>query len=155
MQFSTREDIEAPIQKVWEAVTDFHGFEQAARRRGAEVRREDPAGGPGAGTLWNVDFEFRGKPRAVEARITGHDAPESLRVDSVSGGLEGLVAVNLQPLSPRRTRLEITIDLKPGSLSARLLVQSLKFARASLNKRFENRVDDLARSIERQSVQAG
>jgi uncharacterized protein YndB with AHSA1/START domain len=151
MQFSTCEDIDAPIGKVWGAVTDFDSFEHGARRRGAEVRRTDSGGtggAEGAGAAWTVDFEFRGKPRRVEARVTAFEAPGHLRVDSVSGGLEGMLEVTLTSLSPRRTRMDISLELTPGSLSARLLVQSLKFARASLNRRFENRVEDFARGIE-------
>ena len=41
MKLSTREDIEAPIGTVFDAVTDFDGFERQLLRRGVDVTRDD------------------------------------------------------------------------------------------------------------------
>jgi len=148
MKFSTREDIEAPIAYVFQSVSDFDGFERQALRRGAEVTRLDTLGKPGLGSEWQLRFPFRGKRRDVDARITGFDAPNSYRADTRSGGIDGRVTVDLLPLSPRRTRLQVSLDLTPQSLSARLLVQSLKFAKSNLNKRFSSRVWKFAQEVE-------
>ncbi|MCG6902101.1 MAG: SRPBCC family protein [Rhodobacter sp.] len=148
MRFSTREDIEAPIDHVFGAISDFEGFERQALRRGAEVQRQDTYGKPGVGSQWQLRFPFRGKQRDVEARMTEYDAPNGFRAETESGGIEGKVALDLVALSPRRTRLQVSIDLKPRSLSARLLIQSLKFARSILTKRFSNRIWQMAQDIE-------
>ena len=155
MRFSTREDIEAPIEKVFAAVSDFDGFERQALRRGAEVTRQDTAGKPGIGSEWHLKFPFRGKEREVEARISEFEAPNGLRIDSRGGGLDGQIAIDLLALSPGRTRMHVAVDLKPQSLSARLLVQSLKFAKGNLNKRFSNRVWNFAQDIEDRHRSAG
>ncbi len=155
MNFSTREDIEAPIQSVWTAVTDFEHFERQAMRRGAEVSRSDPRGRPGPDSEWNVCFTYRGRPREIDARIAEFDAPNALRLDSVSGGLDAVMRIELMSLSPRRTRLNIALDLTPRTLTARLLVQSLKFARTNLGKRFANRVYDFAQGVEGRYRNAG
>ncbi len=148
MKFSAKEDIEAPIEKVFAAVTDFDGFERQALRRGAEVMRQDAHGKPGLGSEWRMRFPFRGKERKVEARITHFDAPNGFQADTRSGGLDGTMTLELVALSPRRTRLQLSMDLKPRTLSARLLIQSLKFAKSNLSKRFSNRVWQFAQAIE-------
>ncbi len=148
MRFSTREDIEAPIEHVFGAVTDFDGFERQALRRGAEVQRQDTYGKPGIGSEWQLRFAFRGKQRDVNARMTDFDAPNGYRADTTTGGLDGEVSVELVSLSPRRTRMQVAVELSPRTLSARLLVQSLKFAKGNLNKRFSNRVWTFAQTIE-------
>ena len=155
MKFSTREDIEAPIGAVFASVTDFDGFERQALRRGAEVARQDVYGKQGLGSEWHLKFRFRGKMRDVAARMIAFEAPNGFRAETESGGIEGLVTMDLVALSPRRTRMQVAVDLKPRSLSARLLIQSLKFAKANLSKRFSNRVWKFAQDIERKHKAAG
>ena len=53
MKLATREDIDAPIEAVFEQLSDFDGFERAALRRGAEVRAHRRADRHvGAGMAW-------------------------------------------------------------------------------------------------------
>ncbi|KMW58694.1 hypothetical protein AIOL_003673 [Candidatus Rhodobacter oscarellae] len=149
MRFSTKEDIEAPIEHVFASVTDFDGFERQALRRGAEVQRHDAYGKPGIGSEWNLKFKFRGRMREVYARMTEFEAPNGFVTATEAGGLEGDVALELVALSPRRTRMQVSVDLKARTLAGRLLVQSLKFARGNLNKRFANRTWQFAQDVER------
>ena len=57
MKFSTNEDVEAPIDAVFEMLCDFESFERAAMRRGAEVQRVDQLVAPGVGMIWDAVFE--------------------------------------------------------------------------------------------------
>ncbi|MCP3970648.1 MAG: SRPBCC family protein [Rhodobacteraceae bacterium] len=148
MRFSTSEDIEAPIDHVFRSVTDFDGFERQALRRGAEVQRIDTMGKTGLGSEWQLRFPFRGKMRDVSARIVQYNAPNGFQAQTVSGGLEGLVVLELVSLSPRRTRMQVSIDLKPTTLAARLMISSLKFAKANLHRRYSNRVWQFAQDVQ-------
>jgi hypothetical protein len=58
----------------------------------------------------------------------------------------------LVPLSPNRTRVNLVLKMSPKTLSARLLVQSFKLARSSINKRFKARMAQYAREIENRVV---
>lgn len=146
MKFSAREDIEAPIDHVFQIVTDFDAFERQALRRGADVKRLDQ--GPyTVGSAWDVSFTFRGKERRLKATLTRME-PQGLLIDAVSPNLEGNSVIELVPLSPARTRLAVSIEMKAKTLTARLMLQSLKLAKASLNQRFKKRVADFAEDIE-------
>lgn len=148
MQLNTREDIEAPIDFVFAQVTDFHAFERQALRRGANVRRRDSQVPPAQGAAWDVAFEYRGKERPLTAEITRYEAPNGYVITVNSGGITGATTVELVALSRHRTRLNVNTDWAAQGLTARLLLQSLKLARANLLHRLTSRVSSFASDIE-------
>ena len=148
MKFSSQEDVALPIEEVFAAISDFEVFERRAMRRGAQVSRTDPATGPGLGSVWDARFAFRGKEREVRGEVTTCDAPAQLAVASKSGGLSGVFGVELVALAPQRTRMIVGLELTPGNLSSRLLLQSLKLAKTTLSARCSKAVTDYARSLD-------
>lgn len=148
MKFSTREDIEAPIDFVFQQVTDFQAFERSALRRGAEVQRVDTKSGLGVGMAWDVAFKLRGKMRELQMELTSLDAPNCMVLSSRSPAMGGDMVLDLVALSKKRTRMSMEIELRPINLSSRLLVQSLKLARNSLTTRYKLRVAGFARELE-------
>lgn len=148
MKFATKEDVEAPIEHVFAMLADFEGFERAALRRGAEVRRTDSLRQIGPGMTWAAKFQMRGRERNIIIKLITFDAPNMMAFSGGAKGLEGEMTIDLVALSRRRTRMAIALQLSPKTLSARLLVQSLKLARSNLNKRFHLRVADFAKDME-------
>ena len=151
MQFSTKEDIEAPIETVFAEITDFQGFERSALRRGAEVRRLDDRAAPGVGMAWHIGFVMRGKRRDIKMQVTEYDRPNGITLSSMSKAMGGAMVVDLVALSRGRTRMAVDITLEPKNLASRLLVQSLKLARGNLTKRFKLRVAEYAMDVEDRS----
>ncbi|RVV97456.1 SRPBCC family protein [Mesobaculum littorinae] len=148
MKFSTRQDIAAPQQSVFEAVTDVDSFERQVMRRGVDLERVSGPGAPGMGLAWTARVPFRGTTRKVEAKVTAFDAPEKFALRGVSEGIDIDFTVELMALSRTHTRMFVASELKPLTFSARLMVQSLKLAKGSLNRRFAKRVEDYAATIE-------
>ncbi|PZR00804.1 MAG: hypothetical protein DI533_09840 [Cereibacter sphaeroides] len=148
MKFAGREDIEAPIAAVFAALSDFDGWERAALRRGAEVQRTDALTRPGRGMAWNVGFVFRGKPRRASLRLQELDPPGRLVVSGNGANLDGRMICDLIEMSPRRTRIEVQLEVKPLTIGARLFVQSIRLARARTERRFRARLAQLAADIE-------
>lgn len=148
MKFSTREDVEAPIDAVFAMLCDFESFERAAMRRGADVRRVDRMDEPGVGVQWNAVFELRGKRRELQVEMVLFDQPNEMVFDSTSPGLASEMRFELIALSRSRTRVKVELEIKPQNLSARLLVQSLKLAKASLTKKYKLRVAGYASTME-------
>ena len=147
MKFSTREDIEAPIDFVFDRVSDFDAYERRALRQGAEVSRRSD-GPAGVGTIWDVAFTFRGRARRMSAELMTLDRPTAMVIQSGSDGLDVRTEVDLIALSQSRTRVMVSFELKAKTLTARLLLQSLKLAKTKLTKRFKARVLDYAEDIE-------
>lgn len=148
MKFSTREDIDAPISTVFAAISDFDHFERQVLRRGADVKRIDKLDGPCVGMRWKTRATIRGRKRDIDSELTEFTPESKLCLSSQVGGVDSALVLELLALSSRRTRLRVALDLTPTNLSARLFVQSLKLAKASLQKRFEDRVVNFAKEVE-------
>lgn len=148
MKFSTNEDIEAPIEDVFAMLCDFEMFERSAMRRGVEVQRTDKLTAPGVGMQWDASFSMRGKQREVSIEVISFDRPNEMVMESRSQGLLGVMTIELVALSRNRTRISVSFDIKPLNLSARLLVQSLKLAKASLTKKYKTRIAEYAKGME-------
>jgi carbon monoxide dehydrogenase subunit G len=148
MKFELKEDLAVPIDAVFAEVTDFSSFERSILRRGADVERLDKGQGYGIGSTWKLSFPFRGKEREARSEIVFFDAPNSYRADSVSSGIDVVSVVDLVALSRSRTRLSVTVEMTAKTLSARLLLQSMKLAKGTLNKRFKHRLAEFAKDVE-------
>ena len=147
MKFSTREDIEAPIEAVYKAVTDFDRFERQLLGRGISVQRDDAVPAHECGARWHSEFAWRGRQHKLDAELVAIEPHDGYAIESRTGGLVCMGVVDLVPLSKARTRLFVSIELKPTTLSSRLFVQSLRLAKSSLNRRFKSRVASLAANI--------
>ena len=77
MDFSTRYDVDAPIEFVWTQASNFTVLERQALRRGADVERKDTLATPGVGAEWDIRFQFRSKDREVNAKITTFETQRS------------------------------------------------------------------------------
>lgn len=148
MQFSSKEDIEAPISEVFAMLSDFEAFERSAIRRGVEVQRVGHSYRPAVGTAWDTSFLMRGKERRMHLQLVRYDAPNTMRFEAESPGLQTTMDIELMAMSPRRTRMSVVLNLAPKTLSSRLFVQSLKLAKGKLTKRFKLKVADYARDME-------
>lgn len=140
MKLTSRHDIEAPIEFVFDRANDLAAFERAALRRGVQVNRSDPTGRIDVGSTWDATAVYRGKPRRIRARLEEVTPPEGYRIAASSGALDAMTTVDLVALSPRSTRMTVTIELSAHALSARLLLQSMKLARGNLSRRLDARV---------------
>ena len=82
MKFSTKEDIDAPIDAVFDMLCEFDQFERAAMRRGAEVQRVDQLAEPGVGMLWEAAFDMRGKRRALQVEMDRFERPTEMKLET-------------------------------------------------------------------------
>lgn len=154
MKFSGREDIEAPAEAVFAALSDFGAFERAALRRGAEVTRLDRLVHPDIGMTWDTRFTHRGRARRVVLDMRQYDPPNALAVAGESAAFRMMLVLSLVELSRRRTRLVVEFEVWPRTLAARLMLQSLKLGKAGLTRRFRKRLAAFAAEIERRQGRA-
>lgn len=149
MKFSTKEDIEAPIEHVFAQVTDFEAFERMLLRRGADIQRTDAMSTVGAGMSWAARMQIRGRSRDITAQVTRFEPATEVTLDGQSDGFDVAGEVELVALSPGRTRMRVSVELSPRTLSAKLLIQSAKLARRNLVQRYKERVARFALDLEK------
>ena len=149
MKLSTREDIEAPITKVYSAASNFTAFERHMRHRGVMIVADETAPLSGNGRRWSAQFTWRGRERDVEAELLSIEDERGYTIKSVSEGVVCHTAVDLVALSRTRTRMLVSLDLRPTTLSSRLLIQSLKLAKGRLTGRLKSRLGEFSRRVEK------
>ncbi len=147
MRLISKQDIDAPIALVFKAVTDFDHWERAALRRGAEVDRTDSLTKLGPGMTWFARFAFRGKTRELDLNVAKVTAPTHIKFAAQARVVTGDIQIELVEMSAKRTRMLATADIKPVTLGARLFLQSLRLARARVDKKFDQRVAIFASEI--------
>lgn len=155
MELKTEQDIEAPADYVFDCLSDFQSFEKAALRRGAEVQRVDGATELGQGARWNASFNFREKPREVIVELVEYDPSQRACYKVTGQGIEAAMNIQLFPMSKARTRMVTSVEMEAKTLSARLLLQSLKLAKGQVGKRFNNMMADYARQLGKRHARLG
>lgn len=148
MKFSTKQDIEAPLAFVYQALIDIEHWERAAMRRGADVSRTDQQAAVTAGMSWQARFEHRGKKRDIAINMTDLTPFEHLGFSGISDTVGFEASLDLLELSARRTRLHVTIEVKPRTLGARLFIQSMRLARTRIDRNFDQRIVAFVAQIE-------
>lgn len=154
MEFALKKDIAAPVDMVFAALTDFPAYERQVLRRGAELRRLDSPPVQDAGASWDAAFQYRGKLRRLKLTITEFDAPTRLAATGESAPVLFNANVELMEIGPGQTRLKAKLSLTPRTFAARLMVQSLKLARAATQRRMDARLAQFAADIEARHTRA-
>ena len=149
MKFATSQEISVPAPALFDKLTDFETLERAAMRRDASVLRRDGAGAPGVGSAWEIGFNYRGKPRDLVVEIRQMRRADLLDVLGTIGGFEVTMAMVPEDIGAGRSRLGVEMDVRPRSLSARFLLNSMRFGKKGLERRFARRVAEFGRGLER------
>ena len=148
MKLTAKYDLEAPATFVFGQLVDFDGWERAAIRRGADVMRTDKLTRTGPGATWAASFRYRAKVREVTIRLDSMTPATALGLTGISKLADGVMAADVLEVGPSRTRLEVRLEIKPKTLAARIYVQSLRLARARVERSFAQRVAQLTAEIE-------
>ncbi|MCZ8078493.1 MAG: SRPBCC family protein [Fuscovulum sp.] len=148
MKLSGRTDIGAPVAFVFAALSDFEAWERAAMRRGADVHRTDKLRNPGPGMTWQARFAWRGRERQLQVRLTKMVTNLNLALDFDGPSVQGNMNIELVELSAKRTRMLMQVDLKPRTLAARLFIQSMKLTKNRVQRKYDARLQGIAKDIE-------
>lgn len=122
---------------VWARFTDFSGFEEDARGRGAILNRVGNWTQTVQGVEWRGEVTVRGKSRPITAKVTQLVPQELCMVDSRIGGMNCHQEIIFVPLSTTVTRVALMLDLSADTLTARLFLQTMKLARGRVLQKLQ------------------
>ena len=146
MKFVAKEDVALPQQVLFDLMADFQMFERVAIRRGVEITRSGSMASSD-GLKWDCTFEFRGRDRMACVHLDEFSAPEKMACLITNPALDNRVEITVSALSKKQSRFQVSTVLEPKTLTARLLIQSMKLARSKYNKQFQKRVAEVANEL--------
>jgi len=114
MQFSSVQDVNAPLDFVFQQLSDFESYESYGLRTGADVERQDALTEKGKGMMWNVTGEMRGKRRNLNIELTEYRPDNLLKFFVKSSGIEATATMESMALTRKQSRIKVTTVLKPA-----------------------------------------
>jgi hypothetical protein len=84
----------------------------------------------------------------IEIELADYEPPNKLIFTGGTDSFDAEVLVELIALSARETRATMTVDLKPKTLAARLILQSARLTKGSITKRIRKQLNKFALEIE-------
>jgi hypothetical protein len=147
MKFSTRQDTDLPADALFAAVSDFPRMERILLRRGASLRRLDGQVEPGPGLAWQIGFDWRGKARELQLKVTSWQPPERLGFSGMSELFNIVLTATVVALSPGKSRLIFEAEVQPRGMKARLMLQTARLGKTQLEQKFALAVGDFIQKL--------
>lgn len=148
MKFKVSEDVDAPRAMVWARLADFSHMEQDARGRGATITRVGNWTALAEGVEWRGEVTVRGKVRPLSAKVTRLLPQEMCLIESRIGGMSCLYEMSFVALAPEVTRVSVVLDLSAQTLTARLVLQTMKLARGRVMQRLQGMIARQGNAVE-------
>lgn len=140
MKLTSRTDCNVPADALFAAMADVGYFEQLAVRYGVRLDRLDSGPVLREGAAWRARFTYRNRERLLTSQLDRIEAPKLLRFSGQSGSFSFVLEATLAPLSRQTTRVGAALELKPATIGARILLQTLKLGRTRLEARMTQRL---------------
>ena len=148
MKFKVSEDVDAPRSMVWARLTDFSAMEQDARGRGATITRVGNWTNTAEGVEWRGEVTVRGKVRPLSAKVERFVPEDICLIESRIGGMSCIYEMSFVALTPEVTRVSVVLDLSAQTLTARLILQTMKLARGRVMQRLQGMIARQGNAVE-------
>ncbi|PIB26049.1 hypothetical protein BFP76_13865 [Amylibacter kogurei] len=149
MELKTKRTVQAPVEMVFQEFSNFVWFESVALSRGLDIERTDALLDVQEGISWHLSGRIRGKQRDVDINVTKYNPPRATGFRCESKAIDSQIDIRFTPDGPARTKVKIIIAPTAKNISARLMLQSVKLAQKTIEKRISSRMKDFCASIEK------
>lgn len=140
MKLKVSDDVGRSADAAFTVITDYTPIENQLHDAGYKLARVGAWEVASLGAAWSGTGEIRGQRQDIEAEITGWEQGRAVTILVKIGGLRVSHTTRIIPLGEAAAQIEITAELKPRTLSARVFVQGLKLARGRILSAMERRL---------------
>lgn len=138
--------IAVPQDTAFAAASDFKRFEREGAG-GAKFTRLD-SGAIKVGAQWQVDAEFRGRPRKFTIKLVEYAPSDKLVFTTGSSKFDVHITYRFSAAGDARCQMVMSIDTAARSLAGRLIFQTLQLARGRFERYLSDAVERMASQME-------
>lgn len=148
MQLSADRTVSAPVAFVFESFSDFVHLENLGIERGIEIDRMDNLLEVGAGMSWHVAGVIRRKRRNIDVALNDYTPCSNLAFRCGGTMMDADIQIQFKEVGASKTEVALVIAPEAKNISARLILQSAKLARRSIEGRLNGRLAEFCENIE-------
>ncbi|WP_435164212.1 hypothetical protein [Falsirhodobacter sp. 1013] len=148
MKITSKCDVGASPDFVFARMSDYEAWERAIAKRNTTLVRSPGPIRPG--TTWDTRFRLKGRDRDMLMTLFSEIPGRQVHVTLADTSLDVDILADLIEVAPERSRIAVSLELRPRNLTARLLIQSLRLAKGKVQGQLDQRVDQWARNVSQQ-----
>lgn len=148
MRLKAIHQIKAPKDYVFERISDFDSFERYIHEIGGTADRTDDVAGIQPGMSWHISGTFRKKHREVDLTLDHFHPSDKIKYAVETENMNAAIFFELSDTAAGETELALFIDPEARNISARLVLQSVKLAKKTIEKRITSRIEAFGNRIE-------
>lgn len=148
MKITSKCDVGASPDFVFARMSDYEAWERAIAKRNTTLARSPGPIRPG--TTWNTRFRLKGRDRDMLLTLLSEVPGRQVHVTLADTSLDVDIIADLIEVAPERSRVAVSLELRPRNLTARLLIQSLRLAKGKVQGQLDQRVEQWARNVTQQ-----
>lgn len=148
MRLKSTHVINAPKDYVFDRISDFDSFERYIHEQGGTAERTDDVAGIQVGMSWHISGTFRKKNRKVDMTLDHYYPSDKMKYAVETENMNASIFFELSEIAPGQTEMSLFIDPEARNISARLILQSVKLAKKTIEKRITTRVQNFGDQIE-------
>lgn len=140
MRLEAAHEIQAPIELVFGKFCDFDRLQSFTENTGREAVRLDDGTATGAGVRYLLKGKFGGKQRSIELGLETCVPTVILKYEVEVETLTAALRFDFEKRAAELTRVSLILEPTAHSISSRLILQSVKLAKRTMEKRMETRL---------------
>lgn len=148
-------EVDAPVERVWEVMTDLEAAPQVLRGV-TSIQRLDDGTAFGVGTRWRETRTMGGRSATEDLEVSDVVPGRAYTVTADSHGTAYTSTLAVEPVDEHRSRLSMTFDARSRTLMSRILSATIgRLFTGATRRALQADLDDLAAAARQREASGG